>query len=196
MEQIKIESLLNYLCETEETAEVDILKYDDGKTIFVDNAEYIVLTEDEADVEYYQQQKNLIEEMGLEAFSEWAQSEILTHYTSQYFRDIFDNIQEETNYFEIEDLRHMGELEKEMQEANCQDEDEFLRYLCEEDSVEWFKWNYGEEEYNKIIVQNNLIDWDSVIEFCKDMDGRGHLLASYDGDELELENGLFAYRIN
>jgi hypothetical protein len=27
-------------------------------------------------------------------------------------------------------------------------------------------------------------------------DGRGHSLSSYDGDEIELENGLYAYRIN
>ena len=27
-------------------------------------------------------------------------------------------------------------------------------------------------------------------------DGRGHWLSSYDGDEIELGNGLFAYRIN
>ena len=27
-------------------------------------------------------------------------------------------------------------------------------------------------------------------------DGRGHFLASYNGDEIELGNGLFAYRIN
>jgi hypothetical protein len=27
-------------------------------------------------------------------------------------------------------------------------------------------------------------------------DGRGHSLSSYDGEEMELENGLYAYRIN
>ena len=75
-------------------------------------------------------------------------------------------------------------------------EDEFLEYLCDqEDSVEYFKFNFGNDEYNRIIKDNDLIDWDSVIQWVKDMDGRG-IMASYDGIEMELENNLYAYRIN
>ena len=96
----------------------------------------------------------------------------------------------------IDDLRHMDELEEEMKNAGCDNEDEFLEYLCDqEDSVDYFKFNFGQDEYNRIIIENNLIDWDSVIEWVKDIDGRG-IMASYDGIEIELENNLYAYRIN
>ena len=40
-----------------------------------------------------------------------------------------------------------------------------------------------------------LIDWDTVIEECKSVDGRG-IISDYDGCEIELEDWYFAYRID
>lgn len=37
--------------------------------------------------------------------------------------------------------------------------------------------------------------WDRFVGRAISLDGRGHFLASYDGDEIDLGNGLFAYRI-
>ena len=39
------------------------------------------------------------------------------------------------------------------------------------------------------------IDLDAVFEEIKDLDGRG-ILADWDGEELELPNDFYAYRIN
>ena len=196
MEKIKINALLDYLGETMETADVETLKHDDNKTVFIDGAEYLVLTDEEADQEYYEYQMNLIDDMGLDSFSDWAKDEILNHHTTSDYQVLFDEILEESMSCYIDDLRHMDELEEEMKNAGCDNEDEFLEYLCDqEDSVDYFKFNFGQDEYNRIIIENNLIDWDSVIEWTKDMDGRG-IMAGYDGIEIELENNLYAYRIN
>ena len=196
MENIKINALLNYLGETTETAEVETLKHDDNKTVFINGAEYLVLTDEEADQEYHEYQMNLIDDMGLDSFSDWAKDEILNNHTTSDFQVLFDEILEESMACYIDDLRHMDELEEEMENAGCDNEDEFLEYLCDqEDSVDYFKFNFGQDEYNRIIIENNLIDWDSVIEWTKDMDGRG-IMAGYDGIEIELENNLYAYRIN
>ena len=189
MENIKINALLNYLGKTMETAEVETLKYDDNKTVFIDGAEYLVLTDEEADQEYHEQQMYLIEDMGLDSFSDWARDEILNHHTTGDYQNLFDEIQEESMTCYIDDLRHMDELEEEMENAGCDNEDEFLEYLCDqEDSVDYFKFNFGNDEYERIIKENDLIDWDSVIEWVKDLDGRGLSLASYDGIEMELKN--------
>lgn len=197
MEKIKINALLDYLGETMETAEVETLKHDDNKTVFIDGAEYLVLTDEEADQEYHEYQMNLIDDMGLDSFSDWAKDEILNHHTTSDYQVLFNEIQEESMTCYIDDLRHMDELEEEMENAGCDNEDEFLEYLCnQEDSVDYFKFNFGNDEYNRIIIENKLIDWDSVIEWTKDIDGRGHILAGYDGIEIELENNLYAYRIN
>ena len=196
MENIKINALLNYLGETMETAEVETLKHDDNKTVFIDGAEYLVLTDEEADQEYYEYQMNLIDDMGLDSFSDWAKDEILNHHTTSDYQVLFNEILEESMTCYIDDLRHMDELEEEMKNAGCDNEDEFLEYLCDqEDSVDYFKFNFGQDEYNRIIIENNLIDWDSVIQWTKDIDGRG-IVAGYDGIEIELENNLYAYRIN
>lgn len=196
MEQIKINALLNYLGETTETTEVETLKHDDNKTVFIDGAEYLVLTDEEADQEYYEYQMNLIDDLGLDSFSDWARDEILNHHTTSDYQNLFDEIQEESMTCYIDDLRHMDELEEEMENAGCDNEDEFLEYLCDqEDSVDYFKFNFGNDEYERIIKENDLIDWDSVIEWVKDLDGRG-IMAGYDGIEMELENNLYAYRIN
>jgi hypothetical protein len=196
MEQIKINALLNYLGETTETTEVETLKHDDNKTVFIDGAEYLVLTDEEADQEYHEYQMNLIDDLGLDSFSDWARDEILNHHTTSDYQNLFDEIQEESMTCYIDDLRHMDELEEEMENAGCDNEDEFLEYLCDqEDSVDYFKFNFGNDEYERIIKENDLIDWDSVIEWTKDIDGRD-CMASYDGNEMELENNLYAYRIN
>ena len=47
---------------------------------------------------------------------------------------------------------------------------------------------------NRIIIENDLINWDEVIEWIKEVDGRG-IMASYDGIEMELENDLYGYRV-
>ena len=82
MENIKINALLNYLGESKETVTVETLKHDDNKTVFVDGVEYIILTDTEADEQYKEYQLSLIEDLGLEGFSDWAKDYILDNFTS------------------------------------------------------------------------------------------------------------------
>jgi hypothetical protein len=37
---------------------------------------------------------------------------------------------------------------------------------------------------------------DAIIDECIEWDGIAHFIARYDGDEIELNGGFFAYRIN
>ena len=193
MENIKINALLNYLGETEETAIVEKLKHDDNKTVFVDDVEYIVLTDTEADEEYKKYQQALIDELGLDAFSDWAKDYILDNFTSSH-SETFGDIQYNDAVSYVDDLKYSGDLDDELNRYGCDNEEELIDLLCEEDSVEWFKSVFGIDEYNRIIIENDLIVWDEVIEWIKEVDGRG-VMASYDGVEMELENGLYGYRI-
>lgn len=193
MENIKINALLNYLGETKETATVETLKHDDNKTVFIDSVEYIVLTDTEADEQYREYQSSLIEDLGLEAFSDWAKDYILDNFTYSY-SEIFDDIQYEDAVSYVDDLKYGGDLDDELSRYGCENEEELIDLLCEEDSVEWFKSMFGIDEYNRIIIENDLIDWNEVIEWTKEVDGRG-IMASYDGVEMELENDLYGYCI-
>ena len=194
MENIKINALLNYLGETEETATVETLKHDDDKTVFVDGVEYIVLTDTEADEQYKEYQLSLIEDLGLEVFSDWAKDYILDNFTYSHSKT-FDDIQYDDAVSYVDDLKYGGDLEDELNRYGCENEEELIDLLCEEDSIEWFKSVFGIDEYNRIVIENDLIDWEEVVEWTKEVDGRD-VMASYDGVEMELENDLYGYRIN
>lgn len=193
MENIKINALLNYLGESKETAIVEKLKHDDNKTVFIDDVEYMVLTDTEADEQYREYQLSLIEDLGLERFSDWAKDYILDNFTYSY-SETFGDIQYENAVSYVDDLKYSGDLDDELSRYGCDNEEELIDLLCEEDSVEWFKSVFGIDEYNRIVIENDLINWDEVVEWTKEVDGRG-VMASYDGVEMELENNLYGYRI-
>lgn len=51
------------------------------------------------------------------------------------------------------------------------------------------------EDANDVLL-NAIKDIDSFISDAIGCDGRGHFMSSYDGEEVELNNNLFLYRIN
>ena len=54
----------------------------------------------------------------------------------------------------------------------------------------------GKFESNNSAIKSLIEDIQHLIDDAVRCDGRGQFLASYDGDEIELEGGLFAYRVN
>lgn len=56
----------------------------------------------------------------------------------------------------------------------------------------------GYEKSNEAIMAliNNAGSMDEFVQECMDADGRGHFVANYDGEEIELENDYYAYRVN
>ena len=75
-------------------------------------------------------------------------------------------------------------------------EDDFLDYHCSlEEPIEWFLSNFSQNEFNTTVKEHDLINWDDVIDWVAREDGY-RCLAAYDGEELELQDDLYAYRIN
>lgn len=192
MEMEKIIALFNEL-NVEEIEEIIINGYDE---IEVDGATYKILTDDEAEEEFESYQKDLFDDMGLSGYSEsfqyWIKENALD-------RSYFDDIVRESMEMYIEDIKYEGEdrLLEEMEDAGVETEEEYLDYLIDNagDSIEYFEDNFG-SDYLDETLQNNpwLIDLDRVIEEIKSWDGRS-CLAYYDGEELELDNDYFAYRV-
>lgn len=56
----------------------------------------------------------------------------------------------------------------------------------------------GYENSNEAIMAliNNAGSMDEFVQDAMDADGRGHFVANYDGEEIELENDYYAYRVN
>ena len=62
--------------------------------------------------------------------------------------------------------------------------------------LNYFIYNFGEEETYKMVRDNNLIDIDEASKDAVNVDGIGHFLSSYDGETLYLSNDCVAYRTN
>jgi hypothetical protein len=76
--------------------------------------------------------------------------------------------------------------------------EEFIDLLVENagNPVDYCGDNFGWDWVTQMATQNNLIDMDEVVDQCIYEDGISHFIARYDGEEIELENGLYAYRTN
>ena len=108
--------------------------------------------------------------------------------------DILDA--EDDFYFDEDDEDQEYPLLKE--EVNLEDaKEEYIDTMCQEDPYEWYKWNFGEESIRELIKNGTIsLDTDAISDEIISWDGRGNNLAFYDGDEIELEDGLYAYRQN
>ena len=170
-------------------------------TFEVDGAEYLVLTEDEREEEFYNYQKNLIDDMGLESFSEWAQDYIIDNFVDdewfmEAMREHFEYYISDINEEPADDEKFENRLKEEIFAVACEDEEDYLNYLCDlESPIEWFLNSFGKDEFNATVKEYDLINWEDVINWVAREDGYG-CLAAYDGEELELQDDLYAYRIN
>lgn len=187
----KIEALAELLkCEIEEIKE----GYSDNIYEYC-NEEYAVLTDEEADEEFYNQERFTIEDMGLDCFTDWAKAYIITNcvdneWFEKFFREDYESY--------IEDIKYEdGRLEREMLEAECETEEDYLEYLIsriEDNYVEEFEFQFGSDYLTRVINEYNLLDVDEVVDYIKEQDGRG-ILASYDSIENEIDE-YFIYRLN
>ena len=185
-----------------EVEDLTVSKYDERVFENEEAGEYIVLTEEEADEAAEENLKELINELGLQSFTEDFQQWILDNCVdSDWFAEALEDY--EIGY--IEEIRdeksdyeeYKSRLDEEMNDAGVDTEEEFLEYLieCYDDPVEWFKDMFGMEEFTNTIEEYNLIDWEAVINEAIEVDGCGHFIATYDGEENEMGE-YFIYRLN
>ena len=185
-----------------EVEDLTTSKYDERTFENEEAGEYIVLTEEEAYEEAKESIRNSIEDLGLESFSKDFQELILDSYADtdwfdahleQYYIEYIDDIREEESDYEEYESR----LDEEMDYAEVETEEEFLDYLIEgaEDSIEWYIDNFGYKEFKYTCEENDLIDWDSVIEEVISEDGLANSIATYDGKEYAIGE-YFIYRLN
>lgn len=163
----------------------------------IDNEEYYVLTDNEAQEMYEEIEKDLINDLGLEGFTEYAQQYIIDNCLNiDWFNDAMTESHEDYVYnLEEEDLQellddyHVETAENLINEFNSQ----------YENGYQWYKETFGTEDIQYLIDKHNLLDIDAVIAFCQEVDGRGHIIASYDGIENEVEIDditYYIYRLN
>ena len=185
-----------------EVEDLTTSKYDNRVFENEEAGEYIVLTEEEAYDAAEENLREIIEDLGLESFSECFQEWILDScvdkewfdgYLEEYYLNYINDIRDEESGYEEYETR----LDEEMDEAGVETEEEFLDYLIEDagNSIDWYIDCFGYEEFKSVCEECDLIDWDSVIEEVISEDGVAHSIATYDGKEYAIGE-YFIYRLN
>lgn len=207
--EARIQSLADYLkIDPEEIEEVDTNEFDvDGKT-------YLVLTDEEADEEFDASVRNLWDDLGLSGLGDIADTIIDRCVDDDQLEDYVRRDIEDYVYYSMADEEVVYECIDEgiVDEEDVYNEDEDLRddidfddlrdKLIEEkfdnvdDCVEYLRDMGFEDSFFA-----DYIDDDKAVETIKDSadangNGRGQEIAYYDGNELDLGNGLYAYRRN
>lgn len=197
-----------------------------GHVYYTDEGEYWVGDYDEARADAIESSKNLLDDLGLDSFSEWAQNEVIENFAKS---DWFQDAMEESNRFYAEDIASEDDWEfgnrlvqecyeeglitdedfgvgedGEPDHTNCLvDKEDLIERradaMNEDDPIEWYRMNFGDNEFNEVVKKNGLIDWDAAAEWSVDQDGPANNLASYDGKENTQEydgETYFIYRVN
>lgn len=213
----KIEALAKFL----DIAPDDVSE-ESVDTFEANGKEWRVLTDQEADEAVEEETRNIMDEMGLEAFNPDFQETILRDYVNDHgwFQDA---LQEDMEYYaaDLEDDRLIEECQEadliknedfETDEDGEPDydqckldrtelEEKLVEHLVDEagDPMEWFKDNFGEEEFKDAVIEHCDFDYEGIAQEAISWDGRGHFLNTYDGREEEVEvnnETYYIYRLN
>ena len=173
METKKIISLLSYLKnEKSETAIHNI----DSTILSVDGWEYYVLTEEEREEIFKEQQLALWEDMGLDAFSSNFIDEIIYH--------CLDN----------EKLYYASQYELLEYNEETGEEEQMGQSWGYNNPIEYIYKEIDAKTATDIINRYDLLDFEELCKRVVMWDGYAPTLARYDGEEIELGE-YYAYLI-
>ena len=169
--------------------------------ITTDLGEYIVFNNyTDAEAEAVAQCKQIIEECGL-SDSLIFEAEVQGLINTQWFIDYWQELHEFNAY--DESIQYIATDEEMEQLENGEISEEEIRdnyFNMLQDSIqgqemEEYKFQFGEQYFQDVLIKEGLIDIEALAQWCVDMDGVAHYLARYDGEEID-ENGYYIYRTN
>ena len=188
------------LVEDVETVEVGT-NYINGTYVSTDLGEYLVYNSyEDAETDAVEQCKQIIDECGLTENLIF-EAEIQGMIDEDWFIDFWKETYEFMAYEEgIEYIASDEEMEQLENEEITEDDIRENYFNSLQDSINGqemneYKYQFGDEQFHDILIKEGLIDIDALAQWCVDMDGVAHFLASYDGEEIE-EEGYFIYRTN
>ena len=172
-----------------------------GNYVETDLGEFLIFDNyTDAENEAVEQCKQTIEDCGL-SDSLIFEAEIQGLIDTQWFIDYWQELHEFNAY--DESIQYIATDEEMEQLENGEISEEEIRdnyFNSLQDSIkgqemEEYKFQFGEQNFQDILIKEGLIDIEALATWCVDMDGLAHYLASYDGEEID-ENGYYIYRTN
>lgn len=193
-------NLLDTLIKCDLVEDVESVEID-SNTIITDLGEYLVFYDyTDAENEAIEQCKQLIADCGLTEkliFEAEIQGLINTSWFEEYWAEVYEFITYEEDIQYIATDEEMEQLENgEISEEEIRDNYfNGLQDSIKGQEMDEYKYQFGEQDFQEILIKEGLIDIEALAQWCVDMDGVAHYLASYDGEEIE-ENGYYIYRTN
>jgi len=157
---------------------------------------YIVATDEEADNLAYEDVENLVDDIGLSSFNVNWDDVVQTDWFDMAMQESYDSYVEDIESESASSDEYENRLEEEIAEAGVETSEELSEHLQNQwrDGVEWYIDNFGEEDFNTVVKEKQLVDTEKLAEYIISVDGRGNLLNRYDGVEHEQEvNGTWYY---
>ena len=179
------------------------------------NAEYLVLTDDEADEKAHDYTMELLDDIGFESLSKDAQEYCLENFINDsFFETVAD---EESDYYisemsdeELLDYAHEHKIAKAIDDVDDENFDrsdledqckyEYRDEILDQGISDYFEGIYGKNwaKEMKDTLEKEL-DFDAIADYVIESDGRANSLASYDGKENEIKvdgEWFYIYRTN
>ena len=147
-----------------------------------------------------EQVKEIIEDCGLTENLIF-EAELKGWIDEEYFREYWEDLHYSMAYDEgIYNIMDSDEVELYESGELLEDDIRENYYNALQDGIEgnWideFKFQFGDDLFNDIVIKENLINIEELSKWCVDMDGVAHTLATYDGEEEEF-NGFYFFRTN
>ena len=180
----------------------DITIYEEGNDILrveVDGFEFITSDNYTAlEKEAVRQTIHIIEDCGLTENLIF-EAELKGWIDEEYFKEYWEELHYSMAYDEgIYNIMDSDEVELYESGELLEDDIRDNYYNSLQDSIQnnWideFKFQFGDDLFNDIVIKENLIDIEALAKWCVDMDGVAHTLATWDGEETET-NGYYFYQ--
>ena len=187
-------SILNEL--GEEIEKIEELKQGyDEKTVEIDGAEYLILTDEEAEDRAREILEEFLEEEGVGVVN----LDLEYYYDSRTLEDLAGEVLEAFIIDTVEDLDE-EELEEEMEIWGASSKEELIeKKIDDRDAEEVLKELYTDEELLEVMMEADGIDIERLIDDIIWIDGRGIIISDYDHSEIEIpvrdDELYYIYRI-
>ena len=206
---------LDELKESEDDDSLQIWELGDSIYISGSDSEYLIFKNESEAFDYAHSRVMEDLEENIEYFNQdFIYSQVDEESAEHYFRILFDEMN--TSYADDikmeSDSKYENRLVAEMFDAGIIDKEElagyefsienFVEYLTNNQieegngGLDYYESNFGMEQAMDIIKENSLIDYSATSDEAISVDGVAHFISSYDGNEIELPSGYFAYRTN
>lgn len=165
-------------------SELNYSAYGNGKYYEVDGMEYLVYeTYDDAyDAAVEANYSLIVDEQTLPNLN-------LEEFMSEEW--VEELAEEEADYYTNEAIENEEISEEERDDYYQEKYNEIVN-----DPIYYLESLFGKKELPNYLIKYNALDFDAMAEKCVEIDGVAHLLASYDGNEIDLPSGAVAFRTN